>query len=137
MTAIFSKAAQIASDTYKCVSDGLCKTPAVYAEKSFIQKQRITAAAMIALSMIASAYAPLVGGLTVPFAFPVMVAGTSLLGLSLIQEVIGKTPGTENARFTRIFAGINFLCPTPVNWFFGGLLWLTSDLRNGPARSQR
>jgi len=60
-----------------------------------------------------------------------MVDGTSLLGLSLIQEVIGKTPGTEYARFTRIFAGINFLCPTPVNWFFGGLLWLTADLRNG------
>jgi hypothetical protein len=124
---------QCISNTYNSISRSVNKTPAGYAEKSLITTQRTAAVALMIFGMLASAYIPITGGASAPFAAPLIVTGMSLLGLSLIQQALGRAEGCENGRITRLFAGIHFLCPTPSNWLIGTALWFCSEWQNAKA----
>lgn len=106
-----------------------CQTP-VFAKEGFIQAQRILGIALIAIGCLAAAFSPLSGGSLIAASFPLVALGSTIIGASLLQQVIGNSPGCERGQVKRIFAAA-FLILFPVGgWIPGGLLWYLSNEDN-------
>lgn len=93
------------------------KTP-FYATENWIRAQRVTGLVLMALSAFAS---------TIPTALPAVgplfVGGSILIGASLIQQVIGKSPGCETSRTSRAIAGACIMLIPFFGWIPGLLFW--------------
>jgi hypothetical protein len=105
------------------------KTP-FYAKDEFIKSQRIVGVALIVLGALASIFAPLTGGATAGAAIPLIVVGSIIIGASLIQQVVGETPGCEHGRVKRAVAGLFIMFTGPFGWIVGGILWHLSNEDN-------
>lgn len=121
-----NKASNAISYTYNTVVRALNEQPPFYAKKEWIEGQRITAVALIALG------ASGVGPVTWPIQVPLITAGCTLIGLSLLQQVLGQSPGCGRAKISRIAAGLLFLSATPISCLVGSLFWSFSNDANTP-----
>lgn len=91
-----------------------------YAKRDFVRTQKITGFLVMTLGIVFSFAFPLL-------AFSFFAAGSILIGLALIQEVVGNSPEVKVARTRRVIGGVFFIIGIPI---IGALFWYSSYLNN-------